>query len=404
MAVEAFSPSASVVGTLTGGNTSLARVLVQSGGNAQTSAARSIEQVFASRIDKALAGLGSTNSSAITDKLLRDQSQLIERKGRVNEAIGVISKALDQFQYLKNHVDYLQEQLTDLEAGDRTAADVSVEWDNKLRKINQLASAASDSIKDNGLYFQKNLIESYSRTNFSTQTLFAPYNSAGDTLQVDGAYLGTDYYIIDSGGEYWLSDTGFALSEAAVGTLTEYTEYPGSPTGVSDSVTSLTLNSYDASTGAIDFTTSGSVNVTGTVSSGGQGLLDAWIYSDFDNQTSIDQAKADLDEAESLILLTQADFLNARATLESRATVFASQITGLDKQIIDEIEDIRGDAQAELLAMQLEFQIAAFDFALLASRGNTLIMSIMLSQDEEDFGATNASARAVAGATINVTA
>ncbi len=404
MAIEAFSPSASVVGTITGGNTELARVLIQSGGNAQAAAAKSIESIFSSRIDRALANLGSSNTSAITDKLLREQSQLIDRKARVNEAIGVISKALDQFQYLKNHVDYLQTQLLDLEGGNLTASEVSVEWDNKLRKINQLANAASDSIEDNGLYFQKNLIESFSRTSHATQTLFAPYNSTGDTLQVDGVYLGTDYYIIDGGGEYWLSDTGFADSEAAVGTLTEYTAYPGSPTGVSDSVTDLTLNSYNASTGAIDFTTSGSANVTGTLTSGGQGLLDAWIYSDFDNQASIDQAKDDLDEAESLILLTQADFLNARATLESRTSVFSSQIAGLDKQIADELEDLQTGAQAELLATQLEFKIAAFDFALLASRGNTLIMSIMLSQDSEDFGATNASARAVSGATISVTA
>ncbi len=404
MAIEAFSPSASIVGTITGGNTAIGHALIQRGGNAQLTAARSIEKIFASRIDKALANLGASNTTAIADKLLREQSQLIDRKERVNEAIGVISKALDQFQYLKNHVDYLQQQLTDLEAGDLTAAEVSVEWDNKLRKINQLASAASDSVEDNGLYFQKNLIESFSRTSHQTQTLFAPYNSTGDTLQVDGVYLGTDYYIIDGGGEYWLSDTGFAISEEAVGTLAEYTAYPGSPTGVSDTVTDLTLNSYDASTGAIDFDTSGATNVTGTVTSGGLGLLDAWIYSDFDNQASIDQAKDDLDEAESLILLTQADFLNAQATLESRASVFASQIAGLDKQIAEEIEDLQSEAQAELLATQLEFEIASFDFALLASRGNTLIMSIMLSQDNEDFGATNASARAVAGATISVTA
>ena len=103
MAIEAFSPSASVVGTITGGNTELARVLIQSGGNAQAAAAKSIESIFSSRIDRALANLGSSNTSAITDKLLREQSQLIDRKARVNEAIGVISKALDQFQYLKNY-------------------------------------------------------------------------------------------------------------------------------------------------------------------------------------------------------------------------------------------------------------------------------------------------------------
>ncbi|MBT4937992.1 MAG: hypothetical protein HON14_02590, partial [Rhodospirillaceae bacterium] len=346
MPLDAFSPSATIIGSLTGGVTSVDRILVNRSGQAQAQAAKSIQNLFASRIDGALANLGASNSTAISEQLLRDQSHLISRKERVNQAIGVISQALDQFDYLKNHIDYLQEQITDLENGDITAAELSVDWDNKLRKINQLARVASESIKDGSAYYQKNLINSSSRSNFSTQTLFAPYNSAGDTLQVDGVYLGTDYYITeDSSGDFWNSDTAFLNLEDDVGTLTEYSDYPDTATGQSDTVTDLTLNSYDASTGAIDFDLSGGGNITGVVSGGGLALLDAWVYGDFDSghadyATNLQNAKDALDAAEGLVLTTQAEFLNDRATLQSRASVFDAQIGGISSQVAALIEDI----------------------------------------------------------------
>ena len=407
MPLAAFSPSATLIGTLTGGITSIDRVLVTQSGRAQSQAARSMQQLFSSRIDAALANLGASDSTAISEQLLRDQSHLISRKERMNQAIGVLNQALDQFEYLKNHIDYLQQQITDLENGDITAAALSVDWDNKLRKINQLASAASESIKDGSSYYQKNIIESLSRSSFATQTLFAPYNSAGDTLQIDGVYLGTDYYITEDGsGDFWNSDTGYAASEDAVGTLTEYSSYPDTATGISDSVTNLTLNSFTASTGAISFDVSGTGTITGTVTGGGLALLDAWIYSDFDNQTSIDQAKDALEAAEGLVLTAEAEFLSDRATLQSRVSVFDSLITGIDKQVADLVEDIQSEAEAKLLATQLEFILAQFNFALLAARGNSLVQSILISQDTEDFGTNTNAGRVLVtvGATINITA
>ena len=412
MPLDAFSPSATIIGSLTGGVTSVDRILVNRSGQAQAQAAKSIQNLFASRIDGALANLGASNSTAISEQLLRDQSHLNSRKERVNQAIGVISQALDQFDYLKNHIDYLQEQITDLENGDITAAELSVDWDNKLRKINQLARVASESIKDGSAYYQKNLINSSSRSNFSTQTLFAPYNSAGDTLQVDGVYLGTDYYITeDSSGDFWNSDTAFLNLEDDVGTLTEYSDYPDTATGQSDTVTDLTLNSYDASTGAIDFDLSGGGNITGVVSGGGLALLDAWVYGDFDSghadyATNLQNAKDALDAAEGLVLTTQAEFLNDRATLQSRASVFDAQIGGISSQVAALIEDIQDEARASVLANQLEYVLAQFDFALLAARGNSLVQSILISQDQEDFGTNTNAGRVLisVGQTVNVSA
>lgn len=406
MALAAFDPAITIVNTLSGGINTTDRVLLLSRGTAQARAAQSLTNQFTSRIDAALAELDSTATSPITEALLRQQSQLISRKDRINDAIGVINQAFDQIAYLKNHIEYLEDQIADLEAGDITAASLAVDWDNKLRKINQLASAGAELFKDGGVYFQKNLIESLSRSSFATQTLFAPYNSRGDTVRIDGVYLGTDYYITeDGGGDFWNSDTGFAASEDTVGTLTEYSSYPDTATGTSDAVTDLTFNDLNTSTNAVDFDLSagnGSANITGTLTRGGLGLLDAWLYEDFGNQTAIDRAKDDLNEAESIILLAEAQFLDDRATLRSRATVFDSLIGGLESEIADLAEDIESDRQADLLAAQLEFQVAKFNFALLAARGNTLVHTLVLAQDNRTAPDTKASAEAVLGATINV--
>ena len=192
--------------------------------------------------------------------------------------------------------------------------------------------------------------------------------------------------------------------EDDVGTLREYSSYPDTATGQLDIVTNLALNSYDNSTGSIDFTLSDSTNITGIVSGGGLALLDAWIYSGFDNQTSIDQAKDALDAAEGLVLTTQAEFLNDRATLQSRASLYGVKIAGISSEISNLIEDIQDEARAEILASQLAFAIAQFNFSLLAARGNGLVKSILISQDGEDFGANTNAGRVLisVGQTMNV--
>ena len=231
--------------------------------------------------------------------------------------------------------------------------------------------------------------------------MFAPYNSNGDTLQIDGVYLGTDYFITeDTSGDIFKSDTGFAASEDAVGTLTEYSSDHVTATGVSDAVTDITLNSIDSSDN-VNFTlTSGTI--TGQLTRGGLGLLDAWLYSDFGTDASIVRIKDDMEEAESILLLSAADFLADRATLQSRATVFDTMIGGLQSEILSIAEDIQSDRQAELLAAELEFQVAQFQFSLLASRGNTLVYSLILSQDSGIQPNTRVSSEAVLGTTLSV--
>ena len=201
------------------------------------------------------------------------------------------NKSLNQFQFLKNHVEYLEGEITKLEADTITASALATDWDNKLRKINQLIMAADELYEDAGTYYQKNLIGRLSRTSFQTQTFLAPYNSNGDNHLISGIYLGVDYFLTETspGSEFWNSDTASVGSEEATGTLTEYTSFPDSPTGNTEDVTNINFTGFTNNSGSGDVVTfrqTDGTNVTATITRGGLGLLDAWLYDDF--STSVD--------------------------------------------------------------------------------------------------------------------
>ena len=85
----------------------------------------------------------------------------------------------------------------------------------------------------------------------------------------------------------------------------------------------------------------------------------------------------------------------------SRANIFSSKIEGISKEIDDIIEDIQDEARANVLARQLEYTVAEFDFTLLAARTNTLVQSILISQDSNDFGKSAQENAMRVGITLN---
>ncbi len=621
MQLDEFNRTNSIVGALTGGVSRIDQALLNIGSLAKNQAAASVQNIMASRIDKALAHLNSAPSTALSDHLQKNQSLLISRKDGINEAITVVSKSLAQINDIRNHIDYLRKRLTFLENGDLTAVETAEEWDNILRRIQLSSRAAGGIIKEGNVFTPKNLINTEFRESFKTQNLYAPYSSdVGDLMRIDGVYLGTDYYITEDGsGDFWNSDTNTLKYESQAGTLTEYSNYStNTRTGQYETVETLRVNSYDDSTGVINFTlggysqrmmddepnnsmenaqhqarqafkldasntdvgsagpngvegdgddidlqwtsitgtianpvgttlstqdydwfkfdlqrgekltfdvdygsgmsnnfdsfldffdeagakvatdrtgnsgdpavytadgtpgfndddgdvtlggggstgasaydtyiekevqadgvyyvrmraynynkfdtagndrdgegdyvinisitpaTDGAGNITSTglgggdidgiVTGGGLALLDAWIYKNFETQPSINQARDALDAAEALVLTTEANFLQDRSTLESRASIFSSQIDGMGKEIRDLIEDIQDEARAELLARQLEYTITQFDFTLLAARSNTLIQSILISQNSSGYGKSTQENASRVGITLN---
>tara|TARA_A100001015_G_scaffold298670_1_gene381708 strand:+ start:57 stop:353 length:297 start_codon:yes stop_codon:yes gene_type:complete len=75
--------------------------------------------------------------------------------------------------------------------------------------------------------------------------------------------------------------------------------------------------------------------------------------------------------------------VNDRNTLRSRASLFQEQIDGISSEVQNLVEEIQDAARAKVLARQLEFTIAQFDFTLLAARSSTLVQSLLISGDSQ---------------------
>ena len=244
MALEAINGTASIVGVLNSGVTTVDRSLLSNRNNIQIEALKQLEQGFASRVDAALAKLDAADIATPKIKgLQREQAILTGRKARLTSAIEVTTKSLDQIVFIKSALENLNTRLAEVNAGTLSEADFALIWDNTLRIINMNTENASIAYKDGGISRQQNLISSNSRTSFHASSFLAPYNSQGDTFLISGQYVGSDYFLTENGGtRFWNSNTGFLATEGTRGTLTEFSNqagFPNSPTGRTESVASI---------------------------------------------------------------------------------------------------------------------------------------------------------------------
>ena len=499
MPLEAFNSSASIIDVLSGGVSSAGRSVLLGQQSIQTDAVRSIEESFASRIDEAISRLNQTDTNPKISALRREQSILVSRKTRLNEAIELLNKTLTQTKLIKNAINHLEDLLDDLDNGTITPSAVATDWDNTLRKINILVEGATVTFKNGGVSQELNLIKSDgsrndlinsdgSRTVFSNRSFLpsklnlnrsflAPFNSSGDTLLINGSFLGTDYTLQEVTGNFggignlfngmsrttiWKSDTAFLATEAETGTLTEFTSregFPGSPTGLSGSVNNANEitsgdvifanfaknfsppEGADGSTDAHEgknlilwldaFTGLGSARVhVSSVEKGGLGILDAWLYNDFEalnfaNTASTlgtrTRARDDLGVeflvnttaktsdrgAMTKVVFAEKQFKHALNTLQSRANFFDPLIAGIETEISDITETSLSEKEAIVASLKLASQVAQFDLAILASRGDTIVSSLLLSQDNFNNGlgsSFKATGDALLGATLSIQA
>ena len=270
-----------------------------------------------------------------------------------------------------------------------------------------------------------------------------------------------------SDGTFWNSNTAFLSTEDATGTLTEFAStaagIPGSPTGQSGSVqltSTATLTSqqereaaivageeaffllYATATVAVPSTAFGlndviiwidnfdndpntgssfilrSVNVAKVIK-GGLGLLDAWAYNNFEtlnvfgtavnpgtatNPGSNLRALGDLGEAMSKIVFAEKHFRDSSFRLQSQANFFDPIINGIDREISDLTETALNEQQAIVTSLELQSQVTQFGSSLLEARGNALIFSLVLAQDNfnKSSGAFKATGEALFGSTLNI--
>ncbi|MCG8510308.1 MAG: hypothetical protein MI741_13850 [Rhodospirillales bacterium] len=150
----------------------------------------------------------------------------------------------------------------------------------------------------------------------------------GTTVTVDSAYVGSDYYIIDSDGKYWDLDRQAKI-------LKQYDVYPDEPTGKAGNFeTGLTLDSLSGDD--ITFTmapdTATPETISGTLYRQGLHILDSWAYEGLSTEAGRQAALDDLKTAQASIDLEVRRYEVAFTTVNYYEEIATQSITGLRKE------------------------------------------------------------------------
>ena len=131
------------------------------------------------------------------------------------------------------------------------------------------------------------------------------------------------------------------------------------------------------------------------------------MYKDFGTENLLKHAAKDLAKARGLVLTREAQLKLDTTTLQSRANLFDPQIAGIEREISNITETSLSENEAIVVSLKLAFQVAQFNLAILASRGSTLVSSLLLSQDNFNNGlgsSFKATGDALLGATLSIQA
>ncbi|HIJ45842.1 MAG TPA: hypothetical protein HPP50_06770 [Rhodospirillaceae bacterium] len=176
----------------------------------------------------------------------------------------------------------------------------------------------------------------------------------GTTASVQGAYVGSDYYIIDSDGKRW------ALNREAKH-IKRYDDYPNDPTNkVGGFKDGLRLDSISGDN--IDFTiapnTATPESFSGTLHRLGIGIMDSWYYDGLSTDAARDRAITDLKAAQQAVNLEVTRYeVAARMAkfYEDRAT---AEIKGLREEVNDNLLDQARDVKKAHDELSRQFQAA----------------------------------------------
>ena len=133
--------------------------------------------------------------------------------------------------------------------------------------------------------------------------------------------------------------------------------------------------------------------------------MDAFMYKNFGTANLKKHAQDDINRARGIVLNAEAQFKLDSRTLQSRSVLFDPLISGIKKEIGQITNKDLSEKEAVLKALQLEFQLAKFTFALMRARGNALVKSLVLFQDSKTNGVNQtikAMGEAILGSTLSV--
>lgn len=205
-------------------------------------------------------------------------------KGGIDDAVRFLEGTVSRAESIRGKIDGMLSTAFNAQYGDAISSwTYPVQFDVGIRAINRTAIDSRAS---------PNLLGSATQRDFSYKT---DLNFGTD--QVSRTFLGTDYYIIDSGGLKWTRDRDSNIlrqRNATTGALTgQYAALSGGLRLDSISGTAITFTTAPNTTSATAY--------SGTFYTSGTGILDAWLYEDLTTSAGRTRATTDLHSAKSFI-------------------------------------------------------------------------------------------------------
>jgi hypothetical protein len=241
--------------------------------------------------------------------------------GGVKNAIDAIGDSAGQAKKIKDMIFDLKVLL---ESASRDPAYYAQEFDKKIGEINDAVRSA------NGLY---NLIGAKSRTNYEANDYDLKVDEHGTTFTLQGYNMSDDYTITDTDGKYWVPDMynsikrydNYDSNDANIDTTYSTNQSAAAGSGSStNKVITRTDTNYSSSTISFDV---GGASYTGTISKGGLGIGQSWIYGGFDDAAGIAQAVSDVNDALENADLMVTQLSAQQANVQGQYNVLENSVT-----------------------------------------------------------------------------
>ncbi|TAN49143.1 MAG: hypothetical protein EPN26_11760 [Rhodospirillales bacterium] len=211
-----------------------------------------------------------------------------------------------------------------LESASRDPTYYAQEFDKKLAELNSAANELP------GAY---NLVGAKSRTNYAANSFDMKLDEFGTKYTMEGANISSDYKITDSAGKIWMPEF-FSntikrynnFDSSALADTTTYSTAQSAAAGAG-SATSVVVDRTDTnySSSTITFN-AGGTSYTGTISKGGLGVTQSWVYGGFQDAGGIAQAVSDVNAALEDAELEQTRLSSLQAYAEGQYSVISNTV------------------------------------------------------------------------------
>jgi len=291
----------------------------------------------------------------------QERGRLLAYKSKVADELSAMTKAKGAVEWALSKVNTITALAQDtLGTTDPTKRDELVQSvKDALSFINDKVKGASQKIG----YQTVNLVGDARAPDFKTDNLYIHTSDKGGRMMVEGAYMGSDYYIKDTDGFNWTyneKDNTYVQRDAN-----------SNPTG---ETVSATIDSFDHDTGAI---TIGGGSLSGTLVKGGIGVLEPEFYNDFATDADIQNAIDDMMAAANYIKSKGASIKADATIMRNTDNSIGDRLRTLNKDIDAITREELDETAAKTKAASLKASLVINNINLVAQHNTALVQNLL---------------------------